>query len=159
MIKTINAQSLLNVATGTIKALQDRALDMGINSVLAGIFESEKELTELFVEWYPWNLDENEQKENVEELIENGYVDVDSDEIDTIEIRDNNKLYVNYRTLDFILNLMGCLIYDTNKKDFLIGFSNTGWPRIDGAIDLAIGSVGYYNSIDDIYTPVFYLLI
>ena len=65
-------------------------------------------------------------------------------------------MYVKYRDYSAI-DECDCLIYDKSKKNYLIGFSNTGWARIDGAIDLETGTVGYYNSIEDIYTPVGYL--
>ena len=36
----------------------------------------------------------------------------------------------------------------------MVGISAVGWLYIDGAIDLATGTVGYYNDNEDIYTPV-----
>lgn len=154
----MNTQTLLdNVTTGTIKVLKDRSDDMGINWKCLGQFEDKKELMKLLDEYYPWVLDDDEVLEETNLLLEDGYIDLDADEIDCFQIEDGNKLYVRYQDLDFVENLVDCFIYDSRKNNYLLGFSNTGWARIDGAIDLATGTVGYYNSIEDIYTPVGYL--
>ena len=49
------------------------------------------------------------------------------------------------------------LIYDKTTGNYLWGFSNSGWLRIDGAIDLETMTVGYFNSINGEYRPVFSL--
>lgn len=151
----MNTQALLdNVTTGTIKVLKDRSDDMGINWECLGQFEDKKELMKLLDEYYPWVLDDDEVLEETNLLLEDGYIDLDADEIDCFQIEDGNKLYVRYQDLDFVENLVDCFIYDSGKNNYLLGFSNTGWAYIDGAIDLETGTIGYYNDQENIYTPV-----
>lgn len=140
--------------TGTIKILKDRSDDMGINWECLGQFEDKKELMKLLDEYYPWTLDDNEKLEETDLLLEDGYLDLDAEEIDCFQIEDENKLYVRYQDMDFVENLVDCFIYDKSTKNYLIGFSNTGWARVDGAIDLATGTIGYYNAQENSYTPV-----
>ena len=151
----MNTQTLLdNVTTGTIKVLKDRSDDMGINWECLGQFEDKKELMRLLDEYYPWVLDDDEVLEETNLLLEDGYIDLDADEIDCFQIEDGNKLYVRYQDLDFVENLVDCFIYDSRKNNYLLGFSNTGWAYIDGAIDLETGTIGYYNDQENIYTSV-----
>ncbi|MDM8265440.1 hypothetical protein [Limosilactobacillus vaginalis] len=151
----MNTQTLLdNVTTGTIKVLKDRSDDMGINWECLGQFEDKKELMKLLDEYYPWVLDDDEALEETNLLLEDGYIDLDAEEIDCFQIEDGNKLYVRYQDLGFVENLVDCFIYDSGKNNYLLGFSNTGWPYIDGAIDLETGTIGYYNDQENIYKPV-----
>lgn len=141
---------------GQIGVILEKSWDMGICWGKAGSFETTKQLSQLIEEWYPWSVDEAELKELTEEFLENQYIDVDGEEIELIQLVGENEVYIKYRD-DSVIDECDCLIYDKSKKNYLLGFTNTGWARIDGAIDLATGTVGYYNSIEDIYTPVGYL--
>lgn len=150
----MNTQTLLNnVATGAMKVLQERTKDMGINCVKAGEFKNLEEFVDLYDEWYPW---EETSWEDVEQLLEYGYLEVDSEEIEELSVVDNS-LYVHYRDIQVFSEWCECLIYDKNSNDYLLGFSNTGWARIDAAIDLATQSVGYFNSNNGEYRKVFNL--
>ena len=140
--------------TGTIKVLKDRSDDMGINWECLGQFEDKKDLMKLLDEYYPWTLDDNEKLEETNSLLKDGYIDLDAEEIDCFQIEDGNKLYVRYQDFGFVENLVDCFIYDKSTKNYLIGFSNTGWALVDGAIDLATGTIGYYNDQENSYTPV-----
>ncbi|WP_323099669.1 hypothetical protein, partial [Limosilactobacillus reuteri] len=92
----MNTQTLLNnVATGTIKVLQDRTQDMGINWNKVGEFNNFDEFVALYDEWYPW---EETSWEDVEQLLEYGYLEVDSEEIEELSVVDNS-LYVHYRDI------------------------------------------------------------
>lgn len=154
MTNTINTQALLNnAATGAMKVLQERTKDMGINFVKAGEFQNLEELVALYDEWYPW---EKTSWEDVEQLLECGYLDIDSDEIRELFVEDN-AIYVCYQDIPAVGAWCECLIYDKNSNDYLLGFSNTGWARIDAAIDLATQSVGYFNSDNGEYRKVFEL--
>ena len=149
----MNTQTLLNnVATGTIKVLQERSQDMGINWNKVGEFSNFDELISLLVEAYPF---EEIDWDDVYEFLDQEYIEMDDEDIDCVQIVDN-AVYKHYRDIR-VLDYCDCLIHDTKADDYLFGFSNTGWARIDGAIDLETGTVGYYNSIEDIYTPVGYL--
>ena len=141
---------------GEIGVILEKSWDMGISWYKAGSFETTKQLSELIEEWYPWSVDEAELQELTEEFLENQYIDVDEEEIELIQLVGENEVYFKYRD-DSVIDECDCLIYDKGKNNYLLGFTNTGWARIDGAIDLATGTVGYYNSIEDIYTPVGYL--
>ena len=141
---------------GVIGVILEKSWDMGICWGKAGSFETTKQLSELIEEWYPYSVDEAELKELTEEFLDKKYIDVDGEEIELIQLVGENEVYIKYRD-DSVIDECDCLIYDKSKKNYLLGFSNTGWARIDGAIDLATGTVGYYNSIEDIYTPVGYL--
>ena len=145
------------VNNGVIDVLLDRSWDMGLSFIDQGKFESREELEKLFDGVYPWEVDDEEKSELIQELLEEGYIEPspDADEIDCLQIVDDH-LYAHYRDIE-AMDLCDCLIYDKGEKNFLLGFSAFGWLYIDGAIDLATGTVGYYNSIEDIYTPVGYL--
>lgn len=146
-----------NVNNGVIDVLLDRSWDMGLSFIDQGKFESREELENLFDGVYPWDVDDEEKSELVQELLDEGYIEPspDADEIDCLQIVDDH-LYAHYRDIEAMESFQ-CLIYDKSKKNYLLGFSNTGWARIDGAIDLTTGTIGYYNSNEDIYTPVGYL--
>lgn len=141
---------------GEIGVILEKSWDMGICWGKAGSFETTKQLSELIEEWYPYSVDEAELKELTEEFLDKKYIDVDGEEIELIQLVGENEVYIKYRD-DSVIDECDCLIYDKSKKNYLLGFTNTGWARIDGAIDLATGTVGYYNSIEDMYTPVGYL--
>ncbi len=82
----MNTQTLLdNVATGAMKVLQERTKDMGINCVKAGEFKNLEEFVALYDEWYPW---EETSWEDVEQLLEYGYLEVDSEEIEELSVVD-----------------------------------------------------------------------
>ena len=138
---------------GQIGVILEKSWDMGIVWYKVGSYETVAELSQLIEEWYPWSVDEAELKELTEEFLENQYIDVDGEEIELIQRVGENQVYVKYRDYSAI-DECDCLIYDKSKKNYLLGFSNTGWARIDGAIDLTTGTIGYYNSNEDIYTPV-----
>ena len=156
MEKKITGVNIMQKVNGEIGVILEKSWDMGILWNKVGSYETIAELSQLIEEWYPWSVDEAELKELTEEFLENQYIDVDGEEIELIQRVGENQVYVKYRDYSAI-DECDCLIYDKSKKNYLIGFSNTGWARIDGAIDLETGTVGYYNSIEDIYTPVGYL--
>lgn len=127
---------------------------MGLDFVDEGKFESKKELEALFVDAYPWEIDDKEKAELVQELLDNGYIEPspDDEEIDCLQIV-NNHLYTHYR--DFMMmDICNYLIFDEGRGDYLFGFDAFGSYETTGAIDLATGSIGYYDSVYDIYTQV-----
>ena len=140
------------VNNGVIGTLLDRSWDMGLNFIDQGEFETPQELTKLLDLAYPWVLDNEEKQELTQRLLDDGYIELDSEDIDCLQV-EGKHLYAHYRDIE-VMDLCDCLIYDQGKKNFLIGFSAFGWLYIDGAIDLATGTVGYYNDNEDIYTPV-----
>lgn len=142
------------VYRGVIDELLDRSWDMGLSFIDQGKFESREELGDLFDEVYPWDVDDEEKSELIQELLDEGYIEPspDADEIDCLQIVDDH-LYAHYRDIE-VMDECDCLIYDKGEKNFLLGFSAFGWAYIDGAIDLTTGTIGYYNSNEDVYTPV-----
>ncbi len=66
---------------------------------------------------------------------------------------DGNKLYTRLSVSE-LLNLHDKSYYDEQKNNFLLGFSNSGWLFIDAAIDLATGTIGYFNPVEKIYQAV-----
>ncbi|AIZ94747.1 hypothetical protein LfeInf_121 [Lactobacillus phage LfeInf] len=139
---------------GAIDTLLKRSWDMGLDFIDEGKFESNKELGALFDSVYPWEIDDKEKAELVQELLDNGYIEPspDDEEIDSLQIVDNH-LYTHYRDLT-MMDICNYLIYDKCRKDYLLGFDAFGSYEITGAIDLATGSIGYYNSEYDVYTQV-----
>lgn len=135
-----------------IDVLTEKSWDMGLNVEKQGDFDSEKELLELLKGCYPWSMDKECEKEILEGLLTNEYIRVDSEDIDEISIIDNS-LYAFYRDYT-VLDMFDKVIYDTDKKNFLLAFSNSGWLFVDAAIDLATGTIGYFNAQDNIFTPV-----
>lgn len=149
----MNTQALLNnIATGTIKVLKDRSFDMGINWNKVGEFSNFDELISLLVEAYPF---EEIDWDDVYEFLDQEYIEIDDEDIDCVQIVDN-AVYKHYRDIR-VLDYCDCLIHDTKTDDYLWGFSNSGWLRIDGAIDLETMTVGYFNSNNGEYRPVFSL--
>lgn len=140
------------VNNGVIDVLLDRSWDMGLSFIDQGKFESREELTKLLDLVYPWVLDAEDKQELTQQILENGYIEPDFEDIDCLQI-EGSHLYAHYQDID-VMNICDCLIYDKSKKNFLIGFSAFGWLYIDGAIDLATGTIGYYNDNEDVYTPV-----
>lgn len=140
------------VSNGVIEVLLNRSWDMGLNFIDQGEFESHEELTKLLDLAYPWVLEDEEKQELTQEILEKGYIEPDAEDIDCLQI-EGKHLYAHYRDVE-VMESCQSLIYDKGEKNFLIGFSAFGWLYIDGAIDLATGTVGYYNDNEDIYTPV-----
>ena len=135
-----------------IDVLTDKSWDMGLNVEKQGDFNSEKELLELLRECYPWkNVDKEKEKELLETLLTDEYIRVDSEYIDEIKI-ENKIVYVVYRDYT-LLDMFDKIVYDTKKKNFLLAFSNSGWLFVDAAIDLATGTIGYFNTEENIFTP------
>lgn len=134
-----------------IDVLTEKSWDMGLNVEKQGDFDSGKGLLELLKGCYPWEMDKEREKELLEELLTNEYIKVDSEDIDEISII-NNSLYAFYRDYT-VLDMFDKFIYDTNKKNFLLAFSNSGWLYVDAAIDLATGTIGYFNAEENIFTP------
>lgn len=139
---------------GAIDVLLKRSWDLGLDFIDEGKFESKKELGALFDSVYPWEIDDNEKAELVQELLDNGYIEPspDDEEIDCLQIVDDH-LYTHYR--DFMMmDICSYLIYDKCREDYLLGFDAFGSYETTGAIDLATGTIGYYNSEYDVYTQV-----
>lgn len=139
---------------GAIDTLLKRSWDMGLDFIDEGEFESKKELGALLDSVYPWEIDDKEKAELVQELLDNGYIEPspDDEEIDCLRIEDDH-LYTHYR--DFMMmDICDYLIYDKTREDYLLGFDAFGSYEINGAIDLATGSIGYYDSVYDVYTQV-----
>ena len=139
---------------GAIDTLLKRSWDRGLDFVDEGKFESNKELRSLFDSVYPWEIDDKEKAELVQELLDNGYIEPspDDEEIDCLQIVDDH-LYTHYR--DFmVMDICNYLIYDKCRMDYLLGFDAFRSYEINGAIDLATGTIGYYDSVYDVYTQV-----
>ncbi len=134
-----------------IDVLTEKSWDMGLNVEKQGDFDSEKELLELLKGCYPWEMDKEREKELLEELLTNECIWVDSEDIDEISII-GNSLYAFYRDYT-VLDMFDKVVYDTDKKNFLLAFSNSGWLYVDAAIDLATGTIGYFNAEENIFTP------
>ena len=71
------------VNNGVIDVLLDRSWDMGLSFIDQGKFESREELEKLFDGVYPWEVDDEEKSELIQELLEEGYIEPspDADEI------------------------------------------------------------------------------
>lgn len=134
-----------------IDVLAEKSWDMGLNVEKQGDFDSENELLELLKGCYPWSMDKECEKEILEGLLTNEYIRVDSEDIDEISII-NNSLYAFYHDYT-VLDMFDKVIYDTDKKNFLLAFSNSGWLFVDAAIDLSTGTIGYFNAEENIFTP------
>ena len=139
---------------GAIDTLLKRSWDMGLYFIDEGKFESNKELEALFDSVYPWEIDDKEKAKLIQELLDNGYIEPspDDEEIDCLQIEDDH-LYTHHRELA-LMDICDCLIYDKTQEDYLLGFDAFGSYEITGAIDLATGSIGYYDSVYDVYTQV-----
>lgn len=137
---------------GAIDVLLKRSWDMGLDFVDEGKFASKKELGALFDSVFPLDVDDKEKAELVQELLDNGYIDLEGEEIDSLQIEDDH-LYTHYRELA-LMDICDCLIYDKTQEDYLLGFAAFGNGEITGAIDLATGTIGYYDSVYDVYTQV-----
>lgn len=136
-----------------IETLAERSMDLGIDTIFEGEFNNLTELKEIFESVYPWELNSQDEKELIEQLLENEYLTVESDDIYEIKIVDGNKLYTRLSVSE-LLNLHDKSYYDEQKNNFLLGFSNSGWLFIDAAIDLATGTIGYFNPVEKIYQAV-----
>ncbi|WP_289760593.1 hypothetical protein [Lactobacillus taiwanensis] len=136
-----------------INTLAERSWDLGVDTIFEGEFNSLTELKEIFESVYPWELNSQDEKELIEQLLENEYLTVESDDIYEIKIVDGNKLYTRLSVSE-LLNLHDKSYYDEQKNNFLLGFSNSGWLFIDAAIDLATGTIGYFNPVEKIYQAV-----
>lgn len=137
---------------GAIDVLLKRSWDLGLDFVDEGKFESKKELEALFDSVFPLDVDDKEKAKLVQKLLDDGYIDFDWEEIDCLQIEDDH-LYTHYRELA-LMDICDCLIYDKCREDYLLGFDAFGSYEITGAIDLATGTIGYYNSEYDVYTQV-----
>ncbi len=144
-------------SNGVIDVILNRSWDMGLNFIDQGKFESREELEDLFDGVYPWDVDDDEKSELIQELLDKGYIEPspDADEVDCLQIVDDH-LYAHYRDIE-LMGLCNCLIYDKGQDTYLLGFMAFDMGAITGAIDLATGTVGYYNSNNDTYTPVGHL--
>lgn len=136
-----------------IETLAERSMDLGIDTIFEGEFNNLTELKEIFESVYPWEVNGQDEKELIEQLLENEYLTVESDDIYEIQIVDGNKVYTRLSVSE-LLNLHDKSYYDEQKNNFLLGFSNSGWLFIDAAIDLATGTIGYFNPVEKIYQAV-----
>lgn len=139
-----------NKVTGVMAEIKERSLDLGIDFVKVGTFNNLNELVALMVEAYPW---EEITWDEVYDILNNGYLEIDDEDIDELQIQ-GNALYVHLTDMS-VMEYCEQLIYDTNTDNYLLGFSNTGWLCIDGAIDLETMTVGYFNADSGEYRPVF----
>ena len=98
------------VNNGVIDVLLDRSWDMGLSFIDQGKFESREELGDLFDEVYPWDVDDEEKSELIEELLDEGYIEPspDADEIDCLQIVDDH-LYAHYRDMEGMENFQSLI--------------------------------------------------
>ena len=147
----MTTQTSLN---GVSKVLYDRAWSLGLSMIDEGTFQTKKELKSVLDSFTEFDLDDDE----IQTLLDEGYIVLDGDDIDEIDIR----------TIKNEKHVIACLngasvisdynpIYDPVHKTWLLGFSNTGWLDIDGAIDIYTGTIGSFNSETLTYYPIAYL--
>lgn len=130
--------------------------DRGLSFNEVGEFDTWAELIER-LESIGLELDSDE----LNELMDKEYYEVDEEETDEIMIEDGRKkkflLLEHVRDWTLFGNYCKHLIKDTNTNNFLFGFEAFGWPRIDGAIDLESGTVGHYYADTHEYKWVYTL--
>ncbi|MEY8736452.1 hypothetical protein AB9M75_04180 [Lactobacillus sp. AN1001] len=134
-----------------IETLAEKSWDLGLNATCEGEFNNLSELKEILDGVYPWEVDD--QDELVDQLLDDGYLAIESEYVYEIQIVNENKVYTIYRDIE-IMEMFDKIIYDKIKNNYLLGFSNSGWLHIDAAIDLASGMIGYFNAQENIFTPV-----
>lgn len=109
------------------------------------------ELKEILEDIYPWEVDNQDELAN--QLLDDGYLAIESEYIYEIQIVNENKVYTIYRDIE-IMEMFDKIVYDKKEKNYLLAFSNSGWLHVDAAIDLASGTIGYFNAQDNIYQAV-----
>ena len=147
MTENINVIEVINEKSNNSRGLS-------FNEV--GEFDTCKELIQQ-LESIGFELDSDE----LGELINKGYYEVDEEETDEVLIEDGRKkkflLLEHVRNWTLIGDYCKHLIKDTNTNNFMLGFEAFGWPRIDGAIDLESGTVGRYYAATHEYKAVYKL--
>jgi len=134
-----------------INTLAEKSWDLGLNATYEGEFNNLSELKEILDDVYPWEVDD--QDELVDQLLDDGYLAIESEYVYDIQIVNDNKVYTIYRDIE-IMEMFDKIVYDKKEKNYLLAFSNSGWLHVDAAIDLASGTIGYFNAQDNIFTPV-----
>lgn len=128
----------------------------GLSFYEVGEFDTWEELIQQ-LESIGLELDSDE----LNELIDKEYYDVDEEETDEILIEHGRKkkflLLEHVRNWTLFGDYCKHLIKDTSTNNFLFGFEAFGWPRIDGAIDLESGTVGRYYADTHEYKWVYTL--
>ena len=128
----------------------------GLSFYEVGEFDTLEELIQQ-LESIGLELDSDE----LNELIDKEYYDVDEEETDEVLIEDGRKkkflLLEHVRDWTLFGDYCKHLIKDTNTNNFMLGFEAFGWPRIDGAIDLESGTVGRYYADTHEYKAVYKL--
>ena len=147
----MNTQAILN---GVAKVLYDRANFLGLSMIDEGTFQTKNELKSVLDTFTDFELDDDE----VQTLLDEGYIVLDGEDINEIDIR-----IINHEK-----HVIACLngasvisdynpIYDQSHETWLLGFSNHGWLDIDGAIDIYTGTIGDFNSQTLTYYPIAHL--
>ena len=139
----------------TINEKSNNSRGLSFNEV--GEFDTCEELIQQ-LESIGFELDDDE----LSELINKGYYDIDEEETDEVLIEDGRKkkflLLEHVRDWTLFGDYCKHLIKDVSTNNSLFGFSAFGWPRIDGAIDLESGTVGRYYADTHEYKAVYKLM-
>ena len=135
-----------------IDTILKRSWDKGLSFIKEGSFKNREELENLYEIYYPWDTGAEEEEKLIQELLDKGYLEPNGDSVKRLQI-EGHCLYVKYTKLNLCL-LWARLIYDKGQSNYLLGFRAFNSAAITGAIDLATGTVGYYNSGNNIYRAV-----
>lgn len=147
----MNTQAILS---GVAKVLYDRANLLGLHMIDEGTFTTRKELKSILDTFTEWNLGDDD----IQTLLDQGYIVLDWEDINEIDIRTiNHEKHVFAYLQDFSVIDDFTPIYDPIHKTWLLGFSNHGWLDIDGAIDIYTGTIGDFNSQTLTYYPIAHL--
>lgn len=121
-----------------LKTTAIRSWGHGLNFVLAGKFSSKNGLEKL-LNMYGLDIDysENLLDENIR------YVDNDGEDIQSIQVENNNELWLVYNNDSVLLDYIDGGLYVDNKKNFLLVFADGMYTYTNRfAIDLVSGTVG-----------------
>ena len=120
-----------------LKNISNKSLDHGLKFELAGKFDTEKELKSLLDDY---DLDNDYSQE----LLDEGYVSVDGENIETIQIENDNELWIVYNDVTVLSDYIeGGLYQDKVLKDYLLVFPD-GMHSYSNcyAIDLNTSTIG-----------------
>lgn len=127
-----------------LKNISNKSLDHGLKFELAGEFDTEEELKNLLDD-YDLDIDYSQ------ELLNKGYVSVDGENIETVQIENDNELWIAYTDIKVLYAYIeGGLYKDKVLKDYLLVFSDGIYSYTNCyAIDLNTSTVGIVKFNND----------
>lgn len=127
-----------------LKNISNKSLDHGLKFELAGKFDNETELKSLLDDY---DLDTDYSQK----LLDEGYVFVAGEDIETIQIENNDELWIVYNDITFLsAYIEGGLYQDKFLKDYLLVFTDGMYSYSNCyAIDLNTSTVGIVKFNND----------